>query len=462
MLELEDIQHYLLARPNAVIAQYNFITFHDTEAARKWVEALIPTVGNAASVLAASPTDMRWVSLAFTWNGLRKLGLDEASLATFPEPFRQGMAARAQMLGDTGINHPDNWEDNMASENLHAVVILFARDREERERCIKTHQEYLDKSPGVEILSTLLLEAVPPLDYVHEHFGYRDRITTPVIEGMGIGAKGEVTLTPGQESESKIPEYTSTAPGTEPPIKAGEFFLGYPDETGLIPMQPQPEILSKNGSFLAYRKMQEHVGAFRDFLKQNGNTPEEQELVAAKIMGRWRKTGAPLVLSPDKDDRELGFDDRRNNAFDYEKMDPKGYACPVGAHCRRMNVRDSRVSRIMNRRLIIRRGGTYGSYLPDDAPDDGANRGIAVFAGCADLARQFEFLISVWANDPEFEHLNEKDPFAGSIDSAFEITIPNRPIKKKVKGLQAFTTVRGGAYFFLPGMKALKYLASLK
>ncbi len=81
---------------------------------------------------------------------------------------------------------------------------------------------------------------------------------------------------------------------------------------------------------------------------------------------------------------------------------------------RRMNVRDSRVSRIMNRRLIIRRGGTYGPYLPDDAPEDGANRGIAVFAGCADLPRQFEFLISVWANDPEFMELNEKDPFAGS------------------------------------------------
>ena len=60
------------------------------------------------------------------------------------------------------------------------------------------------------------------------------------------------------------------------------------------------------------------------------------------MMGRWRKTGAPLVLCPDKDDRELGFDDKRNNNFDYEKMDPHGYACPVGAHCRRMNVRDSR------------------------------------------------------------------------------------------------------------------------
>ena len=85
-------------------------------------------------------------------------------------------------------------------------------------------------------------------------------------------------------------------------------------------------------AFLAYRKMQEHVGAFRDFLKANGETEEEQEMVAAKIMGRWRKTGAPLVLCPDKDDRELGFDDQRNNDFDYEKMDPIGYACPVGSH----------------------------------------------------------------------------------------------------------------------------------
>jgi deferrochelatase/peroxidase EfeB len=440
MLELEDVQHYLLTRPHATIAQYNFITFHTAEGGRQWVNALADIVGTAKTVMAASESDMRWVSLAFTFNGLRKLGVDGASLATFPESFRQGMAARAQMLGDTGINHPDNWEDKIASEDLHAVVILFARDGEERERCIKRHDEYLKDNPGVEVLSSILLEAVPPFDYVHEHFGYRDRLTTPVIEGMGI----------------------EPTPGSHPPSKAGEFFLGYPDETGLIPNQPKPGILSKNGSFLAYRKMREHVGAFREFLKSNGKTVEEQELVAAKLMGRWRKTGAPLVLCPDKDDRELGFDDKRNNNFDYEKMDPHGYGCPVGSHIRRMNVRDKQVSRIMNRRLIIRRGGTYGPYLPEDVPDDGANRGIAVFAGCADLARQFEFLISVWANDPGFEELNEKDPFAGSIDGAVELTIPKRPIKRKVKGLNAFTTVTGGAYFFMPGIRALRYLASLK
>jgi deferrochelatase/peroxidase EfeB len=350
------------------------------------------------------------------------------------------MAARAAMLGDTGINHPDNWEDKITSEDLHAVVILFAKDKAERERCIQKHDEYLKDNPDVEVISSLLLEAVPPFDYVHEHFGYRDRLTTPVIEGMGI----------------------EPTPGSHAPSKPGEFFLGYPDETGEIPLQPQPAVLSKNGSFLAYRKMREHVGAFRDFLKANGNTPEEQELVAAKLMGRWRKTGAPLVLCPDKDDRELGFDEQRNNNFDYEKMDPHGYACPMSSHIRRMNVRDTRVSKIMNRRLIIRRGGTYGPYLPDDVPDDGANRGIAVFGGCADLARQFEFLISVWANDPEFHELHERDPFAGSIEGSFEVTVPKRPIRKKLKGLNAFTTVTGGAYFFLPGIKGLKYLASLK
>jgi len=440
MLELEDVQHYLLTRPHATIAQYNFITFRDAAGARKWVDAITDIVGTAKTVMAANPADMRWVSLAFTFNGLRKLGLDEASLATFPDPFKQGMAARAKMLGDTGANHPDNWEDKITSEDLHAVVILFAKDREERERCIKTHDEYLKANPGVEVLSSLLIEAVPPLDYVHEHFGYRDRLTTPVIEGMGV----------------------EPSPGSHPPSKAGEFFLGYPDETGLIPEQPKPDILIKNGSYVAYRKMREHVGAFRDFLKANGKTEEEQELVAAKLMGRWRKTGAPLVLCPHKDDKELGFDDKRNNNFDYEKLDPHGYACPVGSHIRRMNVRDNTVTRIMNRRLIIRRGGTYGPHLPDEAPEDGANRGIAVFAGCADLSRQFEFLISVWANDPEFEELNEKDPFAGSNDGAFELTIPKKPIKRKVKGLQAFTTVTGGAYFFMPGIKGLRYLASLK
>jgi deferrochelatase/peroxidase EfeB len=116
----------------------------------------------------------------------------------------------------------------------------------------------------------------------------------------------------------------------------------------------------------------------------------------------------------------------------------------------------------MNRRKMIRRGGTYGPPLPEGVPEDGQERGIAAFVGCASLVRQFEFAMNVWANDPNFHELgNERDPFLGTQDGTFDMTIPKRPIRKKIKGLSAFTTIRGGAYFFLPGIKALRYLASL-
>ena len=181
--------------------------------------------------------------------------------------------------------------------------------------------------------------------------------------------------------------------------------------------------------------------------------------MAAKLMGRWR-SGAPLVLAPDKDDPALGADLQRNNDFNYKDMDPHGYAVPLGAHIRRMNPRDTAAN--MNRRRMIRRGATYGPHLPEDAPEDGAERGIAAFVICASLIRQFEFAQNVWVNDRNFHELgNERDPIIGNQDGTLEFKIPKRPIRKKITGLPAFTTVRGGAYFFLPGIKALRYLATL-
>ena len=436
VLDLEDIQHFLMSRPPARAARYEFLTFRSAACGRAWLTGLIDKVG-IAKVVGSNLVDSRWVTIGFTWNGLRTLGLDEASLATFPEDFRQGMAARAEILGTTGANHPDRWVGSLASPDLHAIAILFARDVGERERCRREHECYLMECEGVELLSALDLEALPPFDHAHEHFGYRDRLSQPVIEGTGL----------------------EPTPGSGPPIKPGEFFLGYPDEEGPAAGMPQPEILSRNGSYVAYLMMQEHVGAFRDFLREHGETPEQQEFVAAKLMGRWR-SGAPLVLAPDKDDSSLGSDLQRNNAFDYADMDPHGYACPLGAHIRRMNPRDTAVN--MNRRKMIRRGGTYGPPLPEGAPEDGIERGIAAFVGCASLVRQFEFAMNVWANDPNFHELgNERDPIFGTQDGTFDMTIPKRPVRKKIRGLPAFTTIRGGAYFFLPGIRALKYLASL-
>ncbi|MEG9434968.1 peroxidase [Edaphobacter sp. HDX4] len=435
MPELEDLQHFLITRPHALVARYEFLSFRKAEAGRAWLNGLIDKVGTASSV-ASSNLDSRWVTVAFTWNGLRTLGVDESSLTNFPEEFQQGMAARATILGTTGANHPDHWVGGLGSPELHAIVILFARDVVERERCRREHEEYLRGLPDVEVLSSLDLEAIAPYGHAHEHFGYRDRLSQPAIEGFGV----------------------EPTPGSGPPIKAGEFFLGYPDEEGSCVL-PQPEILTRNGSYLAYLMMEEHVGRFRDFLRQNGATREEQELVAAKLMGRWR-SGAPLVLAPDKDDPELGGDLQRNNDFNYGEMDPHGYGCPLGAHARRMNPRDTAAN--MQRRKMIRRGGTYGPALPEDAPEDGIERGIAAFIGCASLVRQFEFAMNVWANDPNFHELgNERDPIFGTQDGSYDMTIPKRPIRRKIKGLPAFTTIRGGAYFFLPGIRALRYLAAL-
>jgi Dyp-type peroxidase family len=437
MLESDDIQHILLTRAPALTGRYEFLSFRDGVAGRAWLSAIKETVHSAASMQASVEGDKRWVTVAFTWNGLRALGLDESSLATFPDEFKQGMAARAEALGDTGANAPKDWIGGLASADLHAIAILFARDSAEHDRCVSEHEKLIASYPGVQVLSSLDLQAVPPFDHAHDHFGFRDRLSQPVIEGSG----------------------EEPTPGSGAPIKAGEFILGYPDENGIVADRPRPEILARNGSYMAYRRLQEHVGKFRDFLRQHGESRQEQELIAAKLMGRWR-SGAPLVLSPEKDDPALGADPKRNNDFNYKEMDPHGYAVPLGSHARRMNPRDTAAN--MNRRRMIRRGATYGPYLPEDAPDDGADRGIAAFVICGSLIRQFEFAQNVWANDPNFHELgNERDPIIGNQDGTFEFKIPKRPIRKKISGLPAFTTVRGGAYFFLPGIKALRYLATL-
>ena len=436
MLEFDDIQHILLTRAPALTGRYEFLAFRNRAGGRAWLTAIMEKVHSAKAMRESVEKDKRWITVAFTCNGLRALGVDEATLATFPQEFREGMGARAAVLGDTGANDPAHWVDKTASPDLHAIAILFARDTAERGRSVIEHGKFLAECQGVEVLSSLDLEATPPFGYAHDHFGYRDRLSQPVIEGSG----------------------DEPTPGSGAPLKAGEFILGYPDETGAGPALPQPEILSHNGSFMAYRRLEEHVGRFRDFLRENGKTPEEQELVAAKLMGRWR-SGAPLTLAPDKDDPALGADPRRNNNFNYKQEDPQGYAVPLGSHMRRMNPRDTAAN--MNRRRMIRRGATYGPYLPEGTPEDGKERGIAAFVICASLIRQFEFAQNVWVNDRNFHELgNERDPIIGTQDGTLEFKIPKRPIRRKITGLPAFTTVRGGAYFFLPGLKALRWLAA--
>lgn len=435
MLDLDNIQHIIVTRTPAMTGRYEFLSFDDPAGGRAWLSELVDKVQSAADARRTMDSNDRWITLAFTWNGLRALGVSEDALATFPDEFREGMVARADILGDTGANHPDNWVGGLAGDELHAIAILFARNDTEHRRCTALHADLVTRCSGVRVLSFLDLNATPPFNYAHDHFGFRDRLSQPVIEGSG----------------------EEPTPGSGGPLKAGEFILGYPDEDGVVPKLPQPEALSRNGSYMAYRRLREHVGLFRSYLAEQAATSDEQELLAAKLMGRWR-SGAPLALAPQRDNPELGADALRNNDFDYRNMDPVGYAVPLGSHIRRLNPRDTAPN--MNRRRMIRRGATYGTQLPDGAPDDGADRGIAAFIICASLIRQFEFAQNVWINDRNFHELgNERDPFCGTQDGTLEYKIPKRPIRKTLKGLPAFTTLTGGAYFFLPGLNGLRYLA---
>lgn len=274
-----------------------------------------------------------------------------------------------------------------------------------------------------------------------EPFGYKDGISHPAIEGSGI-------------------------PGTNPherPLKAGEFVLGYPDEISDGPGMPQPEILGRNGSYVAFRKLHQRVAAFRQYLRAHASSAEAEELLAAKMMGRWR-SGAPLALCPTHDDPELGVDPKRNNAFLFKADDAIGYKTPAGSHIRRMNPRDADVAGLVRIHRMIRRGTSYGPLLPRDAmEDDGVDRGLMFAFVGANLGRQFEFIQSEWMNDSAFfGGTSERDPIAGAGDDIGTFDVPRRPVRQRLSGLPRFVVTRGGEYCFLPGLCALRWLADLR
>jgi deferrochelatase/peroxidase EfeB len=182
------------------------------------------------------------------------------------------------------------------------------------------------------------------------------------------------------------------------------------------------------------------------------------------MVGRWR-SGAPLVLAPDRDDPALGADSIRNNDFSYAD-DMKGLKCPFSAHIRRINPRDALKNDIVavNLHRFLRRGTNYGSPLPEGVlEDDGAERGGVFLLIGAYLHRQFEFIQSQWVTDGNFiSHGTEQDPLIGNNEGEGVFTIPRVPVRRRLHGLPRFVTVRGGEYCFMPGLRALRWIADLK
>lgn len=249
-------------------------------------------------------------------------------------------------------------------------------------------------------------------------------------------------------------------PGDGRPIKAGEFVLGYPAEGGHALPMPLPAELGRNGTFLVFRKYHSDVAAFNRYLHQGAGTAQARELLAAKLVGRWR-SGAPLALTPDRDDPGLGADPARNNDFTY-RDDPHGLRTPLGSHARRMNPRETPLTVLtdVNIHRLIRRSTTYGTPLaPDCLIDDGRPRGLDFIAIGARAIDTVEFLQSEWINSGNFiGRGTEKDPMLGVQDKGAFFTVPGVP-PRRVHGIETFNTLQGGEYFFVPSLTALDWLA---
>lgn len=467
-VEWDDVQGLLRGFSHLSHARYLLLRFDTNgDPLRQWIKGQIGAIKHVGYC----KDIYRAVNLAFTCTGLRKIGLAQAALDSFPVAFREGMAKRAPaVLGDRGDDDPGHWGwgGSNSEKRIDAVCLLFARGDKTADRMVREQREDLTGIGTVvaEVHGRLNARVASSRTTKEagvsiEHFGFLDGISQPLIEG--------------QWGSRVRPE--SCDPGGL--VKPGEFVLGYLNEHATVPRSPQvcfkdpgaehlppgrepgQRDLGRNGSFLVVRQLDQNVAAFRQALDDLAQARAEKPAeIGARLVGRW-PGGAPLTSSPDADDPRLA----RKNDFGYFERDRHGYNCPIGAHIRRCNPRDTlrqdpeESLRLSRRHRILRRGRVYGPYLAPGQQDDEHERGLMFLCLNSQIERQFEFMQQSWLNSPKFGGLRgESDPLTGRKERG--MTLQRSPVRERLTGLPQFITVRGGAYFFLPGLKALHYLAN--
>lgn len=512
-LDLNDIQGNIIkgyGRFGFPKARYLFFNFSNGESARKFVGQLVPLITTGApwseeNIAQGNRKPDVTTNVAFTYAGLRELGLPDKSMRSFPEDFRMGMKARRAILGDTGKNSPKHWdsiwEDNYSvhmwmSINGTGDAVVETRYQEisalvdASNGGVTILSGHSGPNPKFQAASAIYQNGVPT---AKEHFDYVDGISDPYFEGQTkrpedvIGA-GKVTRKPA-----------ATPEGWEP-IKTGEFLLGHRDETNEYPAAPIPRLLSYNGTFMVYRKLHENVGAFESYINEMGKYhPDGKEAIAAKFAGRWRN-GAPITKYPTKADAdafgsawnaattslfynpEATAEEKMQARKTLEKLkkdrvafkyddDLNGSRCPLGSHIRRANPRGALEygekeafkvpGALTDRRRILRRGLPYGDSS-DRTSNDG-DHGVIFMAINANIARQFEFVQQQWMNyGNDFKRSNEQDPIVSNQDSGRAI-IEGDPKTGQppifCSDIPRFVETRGGEYFFIPSLTALRMIA---
>jgi deferrochelatase/peroxidase EfeB len=464
----------------------------DRDAACRWLQNA--PVSNAERT---DPRPTKALQVAFTREGLTALGVAGEIIAGFSDEFLGGMAgdrSRSRRLGDVGANDPAKWDWGGLDRAPHVLVMVYA----EQDGLEAWQQEI----KGVDWDQAFRVQTILPTFEMGkvEPFGFADGVSQPKLDW-------ERTL-PGAKERA---DYVNL-------IALGEVVLGFPNEYGrytarplidpmrdprAVDLPPAEEVpdrrdLGRNGSYLVFRQLHQDVPGFWRFLDQQANADaKERERLAAAMVGRTRE-GEPLApLSHDWiEGVGTSHEEVHANHFTYAG-DPHGERCPFGAHVRRANPRSGdmpagtsgwwgRLLRVLGFKRtsfrddliasarfhrILRRGREYGLPLsPEDALQKGHSddpRGLHFIGLVGNIARQFEFVQNAWIATTKFAGLtDESDPLLGN-----RMTRPGEPATdvftmprsdgpaRRINGLPQFVTVRGGGYFFLPGLRALRYIA---
>lgn len=473
---------------------FMLLNIANVDVAKRWLDK-----APVSRAIKTNPSPDTALQIAFSVQGLRALGVNESIIDDFSDEFIYGMTRNencSRRLGDIGRNAPQYWKwGNNSAEAPHILLLLYAK---------KGGLEAWRKTVEDEHFSQAfqLLKHLPTSDMGRiEPFGFEDGISQPTIDWTcrqstdlherdrysNLLAAGEMVL--GYRNE--YGQYTAR-PLIDP--KKDRYAMGLPNAED----DPTLKDFSRNGTYLVLRQLDQNVSAFWQFLdKVSDSVPEKREQLAASMVGR-EQNGTPLIAEhiPGISRKDHG------NHFTYD-LDPKGNHCPVSAHVRRANPRTgdlppgatgfsviasiSRLIRILGFgqkpeedlvassrfHRLLRRGRGYGPVLtPEDAvkPDaPAAERGLQFICLVANIGRQFEFVQNAWIVNSKFDGLQEEpDPLLGNREPLmngdrtdhFNRPTPSGPVQKTCH-LPQFTTVLGGGYFFMPGLRALKYISAL-
>ncbi len=435
-IHAHDIQGNILRGYRQGHAAHLFVAVADgpagAAAARRLLADIIPRITTAAP-WPRGHRPSATLNAAFTYAGLEALAPDRAWLESLPEEFRQGMAARAErQLGDRGPSAPQYWEPGLGAGEAHILLTLYAGSAGERDRAADAMVGEVAGAAGLRVVRN---QSTDSLEDSREHFGFSDGFSQPAVEGSGRSPRGEGV-------EGRL--------GWRP-VRLGEFVLGHLDEDGVIPGAGE-EVLH-NGTFMVWRKLAQHVEVFDGWLSDlAAGDPAAAEQIAWQVVGR-RRDGSSLIRPPEVGPRPLEPD----NEFDYGG-DAHGLRCPLGAHVRRANPRDALGYRTVRtkRHRLIRRGMAYGST----DPRAGEDRGLVFVCLNASISRQFEFVQGAWLGDGgAFGLGDDQDFLLGSVEPDAKMTVQGTPPRFLTPG-RRFVTTRGGHYLFVPGMNALRRLAT--